>query len=123
MMIGLFSAGLALMSAPAMVAQELAITEILAVNSSGLRDADGDTSDWIEIGNLGMTGVDLAGAFLTDERVDRQKWRFPAVELAPGELLVVFASGKDRSVAGQELHTNFKLSGDGSTWRSSRPTA
>ncbi|MFC1601797.1 LamG-like jellyroll fold domain-containing protein, partial [Candidatus Sumerlaeota bacterium] len=38
---------------------------------------------------------------------------FPAVTLAAGEHLVVFASGKNRAIAGSELHTDFKLSGDG----------
>ncbi|MCA9266416.1 MAG: lamin tail domain-containing protein, partial [Planctomycetales bacterium] len=35
------------------------------------------------------------------------------MELSSGEYLVVFASGKNRDVAGQELHTNFNLSSSG----------
>ena len=51
---------------------------------------------------------------LTDSAGTLQKWLFPAgVTLQPGEFLVVFASGKDRAVAGQELHTNFNLSASG----------
>ncbi len=111
--IGFLTVWFAIAGIAATPAQDLAITEILAVNESGLRDADGDASDWIEVGNLGATAISLAGSFLTDDAANLTQWCFPAVELAPGELLVVFASGKDRAVAGQELHTNFRLSGGG----------
>ena len=42
------------------------ISEFLADNASGLRDEDGDTSDWIEIGNASPVALDLAGWRLTD---------------------------------------------------------
>ncbi len=45
--------------------------------------------------------------------VDADRWRFPAVDLEPGGYLLVFASEKDRAVAGSELHTNFRLAGEG----------
>src|SRR5206468_3736651 len=51
--------------------------------------------------------------FLTDDPSNLAKWRFPSQELAPGDGVIIFASGKDRPVAGKELHTNFKLHGDG----------
>ena len=38
---------------------------------------------------------------------------FPSTSLEAGEYLVVFASEKDRAVSGEQLHTNFALSGDG----------
>jgi hypothetical protein len=41
------------------------------------------------------------------------RWQFPATIVEPGEFLVVFASNKNRAVAGQELHTNFRLSAGG----------
>ena len=40
---------------------------------------------------------------------------FPSTNLAGGEFLVVFASGKDRRVSGKPLHTNFKLPAEGGT--------
>jgi hypothetical protein len=46
-------------------------------------------------------------------RMNLTLWTFPATNLAAGGYLVVFASGKDRSVAGGELHTNFQLDADG----------
>ena len=94
-------------------AQNLAITEFLAINDNGHQDADGDTPDWFEVGNLGNSAVSLDGIFATDDAENLAKWRFPDIVLDPGELLVVFASGKNRAVAGQELHTNFGLGGGG----------
>ena len=90
-------------------AQAVVITEFLAENRDGLADEDGDSSDWIEIQNQGAPTVNLEGWSLTDEAGDLSKWFFPAVELLPGEYLLVFASGKDRAEAGSELHASFRL--------------
>ncbi|NQU22560.1 MAG: CotH kinase family protein, partial [Candidatus Nealsonbacteria bacterium] len=91
----------------------LYISEFMAVNDSTLADEDGDYSDWIEIQNPGNTTVDLDGWYLTDNEAELTKWQFPRVTLAPDERLLVFASDKDRADPLGELHTNFKLSGDG----------
>ncbi|MDA7882256.1 chitobiase/beta-hexosaminidase C-terminal domain-containing protein, partial [Akkermansiaceae bacterium] len=89
------------------------ISEFLASNTSGLPDEDNEVSDWIEIHNPGDETVFLNGYYLTDNPVNLTKWSFPNITIAPGEYLVVFASGKDRSVAGAKLHTNFSLSDTG----------
>jgi hypothetical protein len=89
------------------------ISEIMAANDTSLDDEDGDDSDWIEIYNPTPAPVDLGGWYLTDNPRDLDKWRFPPVTLAPNDFLVVFASDKDRTTAGSELHTNFKLDADG----------
>ncbi len=93
----------------------LVITEINVSNENGLRDEDGDAEDWIEIYNGGTNTVDLAGWSLSDELDEPGQWAFTTKNLAPGQFLVVFASGKDRrSPTGtNRFHTNFKLSGDG----------
>ena len=90
-------------------AQAVVITEFLAENRDGLADEDGDSSDWIEIQNQGAATVNLDGWSLTDDAGDLSKWFFPAVELLPGEYLLVFASGKDRAAVGSELHSSFRL--------------
>lgn len=92
---------------------ELVINEFMAINDSGLRDEDGDESDWIEIANTGVLAVDLDGWFLTDDAAKQTKWSFPSVILGAGDALLVFASGKDRRDGTGELHLNFKLSGVG----------
>ena len=89
------------------------LNEIMASNDVTLADEDGEFSDWIEIRNSGDTAGNLNGWFLTDDAANTTRWAFPSTPLAPGELLVVFASNKNRAIAGAELHTNFKLSGDG----------
>jgi hypothetical protein len=91
----------------------LYISEFLAENSDGLRDSDGDSSDWIEIFNSGPVTVNLGSYFLTDDESTLTKWPFPSVQLDVGQFLLVFASEKDRRVANQELHTNFKLDQQG----------
>ena len=89
------------------------ITEFQARNQDTLFDIDGDSSDWIEIANRGDEAIDLAGWHLTDDVDNLDKWTFPSTSLEAGEYLVVFASEKDRAVSGEQLHTNFALSGDG----------
>ncbi|MGI8604618.1 MAG: lamin tail domain-containing protein [Verrucomicrobiales bacterium] len=94
-------------------AQALEISEILTENEGGLRDADGNTPGWVEIHNESAAAADLTGWHLTDNATFPSKWAFPSMSLPGGAYLVVFASGKDRAVAGQELHTNFQLDPDG----------
>jgi hypothetical protein len=105
--------GLVLISAIQAPALSVIINEFMAANSSTLADEDGDYSDWIEIFNTAATPVNLGGWFLTDDSSALGKWQFPATNLAAGKFLIIFASDKNRSVAGQPLHTNFRLSADG----------
>lgn len=92
---------------------DLVISEFMASNNHGLTDEDGEFSDWVEVYNPCQPSVNLAGWALTDDPDDLDKWTFPAVSLARGEALVVFASSKSRAVAGLPLHTNFKLEAAG----------
>ena len=87
----------------------LHITEFMADNGGSLLDSDGDASDWIEVFNSGANTVDLEGYFLTDQEDAMTKWQLPAVQLPAGEFLLIFASGKNRNIAGSELHTNFNI--------------
>jgi len=99
------------------------ISEFMASNGSkpppnppragDLLDEDQDSSDWIEIYNPTDRRIDLIGWYLTDDRSNLAKWEFPdGIWLEPGQFLIVFASGKNRAVAGSELHTNFQLDAD-----------
>ena len=89
------------------------ISEFLASNNNGIVDQDGDHSDWIEITNTGDTAGSVNGYYLTDSASNLTDWRLPNVTVAAGSQLLVFASGKNRDVAGSELHTDFKLGADG----------
>src|SRR4051812_35246101 len=75
---------------------QFAITEFMAANNVTLNDEDGENSDWIEIQNQGATSANLGGWFLTDTANNLTKWQFPATNLPPSGILVVFASQKDR---------------------------
>ncbi|MBQ99834.1 MAG: hypothetical protein CMO60_03120, partial [Verrucomicrobiales bacterium] len=90
------------------------INEFMANNDGDLVvDEDGDDSDWIEIYNPSGAVADLEGYFLTDDAGDLTKWAFPEGTLGVDGYLLVWASGKDRSVSGSELHTNFSLKSGG----------
>ncbi len=97
----------------AMAQQHIRINEIVASNSSGLVDKDGDYSDWIELYNFSEEVVNLAGWTLTDNPDEKSKWIFPEITLNPGEFLLLIASGKDHNNPANELHTNFKINNEG----------
>lgn len=86
---------------------------MMSSNATSLADEDGDQPDWIELYNPGNQAINLLNYGLTDDPAQPFRWRFPAVTLGPGEYLLVFASGKNRSSAGQPLHTNFSISAGG----------
>ena len=96
-----------------LTAQSVRLNEFMALNNSTITDADGDYSDWIEIFNPTTAAVSLENWSLTDNQDIPRKWLLPAVSIAADSYLVIFASGKDRHDPARELHTNFKLSGDG----------
>ena len=76
------------------------LNEILASNNGVVQDEDGDFSDFIELYNSGNQSVDLAGWYLSDDAGELTKWQLPSVDLLPGQYLVIFASNKNRAVAG-----------------------
>ena len=91
----------------------LSISEFSANSSDEFPDSDGDSSDWIELHNQGALAINTRGYSLTDDPDSNRKWPIPEITISPGQYLLVFASGKDRAISGQELHTNFSLSESG----------
>ncbi|RPJ26306.1 MAG: hypothetical protein EHM35_14985, partial [Planctomycetaceae bacterium] len=101
------------------------ISEFMAVNENGFSTTvEGKTvySDWIEIHNAGAGAVSLGGWYLTDDPDDLTKWALPAVQIAAGGFLVVFASGIEQADHPENwpyrdprgyYHANFNLHGDG----------
>ena len=100
---------MATISAPAQVI----ISEFMADNKKTLADEDNEFPDWIELYNTSAASVNLAGWALTDDPTRTKKWLFPATNITAKGFLVVFASGKDRSVPGLPLHTDFSLKASG----------
>lgn len=92
--------------------QTVAINEVMSSNST-IQDNDGDFSDWIELYNYGTEAVDLTGYGLSDNENSPFKWEFPSTVILPNSYLVVWASSKDRKVAGEPLHTSYGISSGG----------
>ncbi len=93
--------------------QNLRLNEMMSSNATALADEDDDYPDWVELFNSGTQSINLLNYSLSDDPAQPFRWRFPAVDIQPGEFLVVFASGKNRATAGQPLHTNFSISAQG----------
>ena len=88
------------------------ITEFQAANTSTVTDDRGAYSDWLELHNPTDTPITLAGYTLSDDPTVPTKWSLPAATLAPGDFLVVWASGLDQ-VTPEGWHTSFRLSRGG----------
>jgi hypothetical protein len=99
-------------SKPGVYGQDPVINEFMSRNDTTMQDQDGDYPDWIELYNPGEQAVGLLNYSLSDNLTEARKWIFPEVSIGPKGYLVLFASGKDRSDAG-ELHTSFKISSEG----------
>ena len=84
---------------------DLIITEVMASPNGGLYD-------WIEITNRGSEAINLSGYGLSDKATKPSRWRFPDVTIQPGEYIVVYASGLDKTLDG-EMHADFRLASEG----------
>jgi len=90
----------------------LVINEFMAINDTAYINAIGDYSDWIEIYNDTGSHTNLVDWYLTDNPEELQKWQFPSASITAGGYLLVFADGSN-AVLQSELHSNFKLNGNG----------
>jgi hypothetical protein len=96
-------------------AQSIVINEVMTSNTNVNTDEDGTYQDWVELYNNGAAAVNIAGYGLTDDATVPFKWVFPGVTMAPGSYLLIYCSDKNRTVVGQPLHTNWKISSSGET--------
>jgi hypothetical protein len=95
------------------LAQSVYINEVMSSNSDTIEDDDGDTSDWIELYNTGTETVNLTGYGLSDSYDQPFRWVFPPIAIQPGEFMIIWASGKDRTNPNNPLHTNFSIAAEG----------
>lgn len=82
-----------------LTAQELRINEVMSSNSI-IQDEDGDTPDWIELYNYGNTSINLKDWSISDDIEKPKKWLFPEAVINSDDYLLLWASGKDRSING-----------------------
>ena len=92
-------------------AGELAINEIMAVNTATVQDPSGSFPDWIELYNNTNQYLNLSNLYMSDVIVTPLKWKFPDnTIIAPYSYLGVWA---DMDTLQSGLHANFKLAATG----------
>lgn len=90
---------------------DLLINEYVS-RSLGPPDSDGDDSDWVEIFNHGDTAVPLGGFALSDRPENPQRWVFPELIIEPDTMIVIWLSGKIKSIDPDDpstWHASFAL--------------
>ena len=86
----------------------------MSSNRTTITDEDGDYVDYIELYNGGKVRVNLKDCYLSDDPDRPQQYKLPSLYLEPGQYLVLFASGKNKSNFAKGIfHTNFKISSQG----------
>ena len=95
----------------------LMINEVAPSPRSGLKDEDGDYSDWLELYNAGTKDIKLGNYALSDDETKPLKWTFPKDALIPaGGYYIVFCSGKDKvEEATRYPHANFSINNEEET--------
>ncbi len=90
----------------------LVINEIFTANQSVLPDYEGEFCDIIELKNISSSIISTKGYYVSDSVEEKSKCALPEKELAPGDIVLVYASGKDTLTKSGEFHSNFRLSKD-----------
>ena len=87
------------------------LNELMASNSTGTMDPQGEYEDWVELYNRSDTAVDLGGMYLTDDLDEPTQWQIPAgTVIGPRDYLRLWA---DNDVDDEGLHMAFSLSAGG----------
>ena len=65
--------------------------------------------DWIEIYNPTDSDIKLDGFYLSDDELNLQRWKMPAVEIKAGEVFTVVCKNNSEKSALKKYQTNFSL--------------
>lgn len=88
---------------------QIVINEYSAANLNTVIDNFNKTEDWVEFYNLGSDTVGLSNYFLSDDKSELQKWKFPiTIKMMPNSFLTIWLSGRD-TFSTKGIHTNFKI--------------
>ena len=91
--------------------KEVAFNEIMAKNDAAIADQNGEYDDWIELYNTSNHRINLSDLYLSDDKNDKLKWKFPSnASIESHSVLIVWT---DLDTLQQGLHTNFKLAAAG----------
>ncbi len=96
---------------PVPAVAQVVINEVCSYNGTVLEDEDGDEPDWIELYNQGPAAVNLFNYAL--QAGNSEPWILPQFTMLPQEFIIIYASGKTRTLP--NLHASFKLSKEGET--------
>lgn len=88
----------------------IVINEVMASNASTIADEFGEYDDWIELYNAADVPIDLSGYYLVDKDDAPRYWSLPALTIAPGEFLLVWADGEPEQ---GPLHSNYSVNASG----------
>jgi len=94
----------------------LVINEVLASNSGGYTDPQGQDDDWIEIYNAGSRAIDTGGMYLTDDLGNPTKWQIPAgnpalTTIPVGGYLLIWADNDPEDYPAG-IHAPFELNAE-----------
>jgi len=91
------------------LSSQIVINEYSAANLNGPIDDFKKIEDWIEIYNIGNDTINIGEFYLSDNKSNLQKWKFPNnTKIASHSFLTVWASGRD-TFSNKGIHTNFRL--------------
>jgi len=92
-------------------AEGIVINEFMASNGAVIADNYGEYEDWIELYNPTGSTLSLEGFYLSDDESQKTQWQIPEdTEIAPGDYLLIWASGRNQRDPSKPLHTNFRIS-------------
>ena len=87
------------------------INELMASNTSTVKDEAGQYEDWLELYNLSDREMDIGGYYLSDNPANLPKWKIPDGTKIPAKGFLIFWADEDSNQG--PLHCNFKLSASG----------
>lgn len=93
-----------------MTEDKIVINELFIANKSAMPDFNGDFCDIIELKNVSNEAISLGDWYVSDSFDRKSRVKLPDVVLQPGEIKLIYASGKDTLTDGGEFHTDFRIS-------------
>jgi gliding motility-associated-like protein len=71
-------------------------------------DEVGEAQDFVELYNNHTAPINLSNFYLSNDKNNLKKWKFPASVMQPGDYKVIWLSGKNITL-GENVHTNFNI--------------
>jgi hypothetical protein len=91
--------------------KDIVINELMADNTSTVKDQNGEYDDWIELYNKSNTEVDVSGMFISDDSGNKDKYKIPDSTFIPANGYLIIWADEDGKQEG--LYANFKLAASG----------